>query len=208
MDRYKEITIKSYDKTTDAYSSHVKFLHPLKESRFFISLLNRGNRVLDLGCGSGRDSKIFADKGFKVTGVDLSSKMIKKARKEIKNAEFKVVDIEALKFGKNSFDGIWANASLLHIPKRKLDSVIETLSGILKNDGIMFIRVKSGDGESLEPDKRYGNVKKFWHYFKKGELGSILIKHKLKILKSYLKKRRTKDETHDWIIVFAQKSIL
>ena len=61
--------------------------------------------------------KIFADKNFEVIGVDLSKKMIEVARKKVKNAKFHVMNIRKLDFNHNSFDGIWASASFIHIPK-------------------------------------------------------------------------------------------
>ncbi|MAG91292.1 SAM-dependent methyltransferase [Candidatus Woesearchaeota archaeon] len=170
MQKYSKTTIESYDKTVDDYADMVRTLSPSKESKIFLSLIGRNSSILDLGCGPGRDSKIFADKGYKVVGIDLSRRMIKSAKKFVKNADFKVIDMMNLNLKTNSFDGIWANAALLHLRKRDFPKALKGVYRILKKDGIFYLSLKQGKGEGIVSDHRYGGIKKFWSFFQKNEI--------------------------------------
>ena len=205
MDKYKKITIESYDKNINEYIKNVKDLHPYKESNFFLYLLDKKSSILDLGCGSGRDSKIFADKGYKVMGIDLSRKMIETCNKLVKNADFKVMDMMKLNFKDDSFDAVWANAAFCHISKKDIPKAIKEAYRVLKKDEIFYLSLKEGKGELLEADERYGGVKKFWSFFQKKEIEKILKKTGFKIIKSYVKKTKDSYATHPWISIFCKK---
>ena len=203
---YKNATIKSYNKIASEYSSKVSKLHPKKEFSQFFSMLRPKASVLDIGCGSGRDAFEFAKKGFKIIGIDLSPKMIAIARNKAKKADFKVMDLERLEFKAESFDGIWANAVYLHIPKKRLKKAFAEAKKALKKGGIMYISAKKGMGEHFLPDKRYNGVEKFWSYYSKKELESRLRDSGFKVIKSYVKRTKDTYSTHPYIIVFCRKS--
>jgi ubiquinone/menaquinone biosynthesis C-methylase UbiE len=181
----KEITIESYDKTVDAYIRNTDPLHPKEEADKFLSMLEKGASILDIGCGPGRDAKIFSEKGFKVTGIDLSEKMIDAARKRCR-AEFKVMDLMKLEYPDEKFDSIWAMATYLHVPKIEIVKSLKEAFRVLKRGGIFAISVKLGEGELLREDKRYGNVKKFWSFYSKPEIETALKKAGFEILESYV----------------------
>ena len=130
---YKRNTIDVYNK--DAEKLAIKFeklleLHRRFEFPKFIELLN-GKKVLDLGCGAGEHSLFFKEKGLEITAIDLSERMIELCKDKGINAQ--VMDIENLEYADQSFDGIWAVTSLLHIPKEGLSKVISKLNAILKS---------------------------------------------------------------------------
>ncbi|MBU1974807.1 MAG: methyltransferase domain-containing protein, partial [Nanoarchaeota archaeon] len=102
MDRLNE-TIRTYDKDVDRYIHKLEFDLPKEELEKFIGLL-KGKKVLDAGCGAGRDSKYLSEKGLDVIGIDLSKNMIKAAKERAK-AEFHVGDIRNTNFGDASFNG-------------------------------------------------------------------------------------------------------
>lgn len=203
---YTRTTIESYDNTVDEYITKVDKLHPAKESAKFLSFLGEKASILDIGCGPGRDARIFSDKGYHVVGIDLSKKMIAAAKKKVKNAQFKVMDALKLKFNDCSFDGIWANAILMHLPKKDVTKVIREIHRILKNNGIFYLSVKEGKGEVLLPDDRYGGVKKFWSFFTKWEIEEAVKNAGLIIVDSYVTGKQHVYATHPWISVFARKS--
>ena len=167
---YKDETINTYNKGIESFAKKFKERFDLKrrkEFQIFIKNLN-GNKILDLGCGAGDHALYFKQQGLDVTAVDLSDEMLKLTREKGINAI--KMDIENLKFNPNTFDGIWAASSLLHVPKKDLPKVIKTLSNILKEKGILFIGVFEGEGE----EKREGNFgRRFFSYWKKEELISI-----------------------------------
>jgi ubiquinone/menaquinone biosynthesis C-methylase UbiE len=165
---YKKKTIESYNQNAKELSEKFKELMDLNrryEFQRFIDLL-KGNKILDLGCGSGDHSLYFKERGLDVTAIDLSEEMIKLCKE--KGIKAFVKDIENLDFEDKSFDGIWAVTSLLHIPKSKLKEVIRKLNLILKNEGILYVCVKEGEGEDLIEDKS-GNTSRFFAFWKEEE---------------------------------------
>lgn len=121
-----------------------------------------GNKVIDVGCGPGHDAYTFAELGFNVVGVDYSSEMVKAARglKSVNNQpEFKEGDMRRLgeMFNKDSFDGAWVSASLLHIPQEEASSVLKGIHKIVKDGGKVYVGLKGGEqGEQIVSDAKYG----------------------------------------------------
>lgn len=116
-------------------------------------MLPKNSRVLDLGCGPGRDLDIFANDGHTVTGVDLNVDFVNMAgsRHDVHHADMRQLTIL---FSDNEFDGIWAQASLVHLSHDEVFSVIATCFQLLKPQGIFYTSV-STTGESgwkSEPD--------------------------------------------------------
>ena len=122
----------------------------------FIPFIPRDGHILDGGCGSGRDALHFKNLGYKVTAFDGSKKMAKIAEAHtglnVMTADFENVDFPAL-----VFDGIWTAASLLHVQKNKLPSVLKVLKTTLKPKGIWFMSFREGDGESFENDRYFND---------------------------------------------------
>ncbi len=205
MEDFEKTTIDTYDQTVDEYIKNVDNLHPIKESKKFLSYLGKNKSILDLGCGPGRDAKIFADKGYQVIGIDLSKGMIEAATNRVKNAEFKVMDIRQLKFDDNHFDGVWASASFLHIPKKEIIKGFQEVHRVLKDKGIFYISVKQGEGEILKPDERYNGAKKFWSFFQKKEIEDELKTAGFDIIEAYIEEQNSSYATNPWIQIFCRK---
>ncbi|GAM70480.1 tellurite resistance protein-related protein [Vibrio sp. JCM 19236] len=112
----------------------------------FLPLIPKGGKILDAGCGSGRDSKAFLDKGFQVEALDASEELVKLATKltGIPVAHSTFLNYQA---DKDSFDGIWACASLLHVPSNELDKTFSHLSQFLKSQGYFYCSFKLGEAE-------------------------------------------------------------
>ncbi|MFC0180476.1 class I SAM-dependent methyltransferase [Thorsellia kenyensis] len=119
----------------------------------FLVNLPEGALILDAGCGSGRDSLAFKKLGYKVTSIDASETMARFATKivgdEVYCLSFKNINFE------KTFDGIWACASLLHVPKNELVSILKKLSNALKINGIMYMSFKYGFTERNSCDGRF-----------------------------------------------------
>ncbi|OGD93640.1 hypothetical protein A2697_04265 [Candidatus Curtissbacteria bacterium RIFCSPHIGHO2_01_FULL_41_44] len=162
-------------------------------------------KVLDLGCGSGVQLKMLAGLGLSVVGLDLSPKMIKEAQIKAPKAKFVVGDMSNMKFAKNSFDGVYARASLLHIPKKLIPKVLSSIYKILKKKGVLYLAVKEGEGENEVEDEKHGQkVKRFFSFFQMSELESFLEEAGFKIIKA-TKFKRAKISTN-WLQVFAKKA--
>lgn len=119
--------------------------------KLFLSHLSKGAKILDAGCGSGRDSKYFVSQGYEVEAFDGSKELVKLAR------EFTNLPVQHKFFSdvceKDVFDGIWAAASLLHLPKNELISVLAKLKAALNPKGIWFMSFRYGEGEHNEGDR-------------------------------------------------------
>lgn len=106
-------------------------------------LKEKNGEILDLGCGSGRDSKYFIESGYKVLALDLSPVLAKKAAEYIGQEVF-VADMRYLDF-EERFIGIWACASLLHLTEKEILETIKKCYKALKKDGIFYASFKYGE---------------------------------------------------------------
>ncbi|MDO4649261.1 MAG: class I SAM-dependent methyltransferase [Eubacteriales bacterium] len=118
----------------------------------FLSLLQEGASILDFGCGSGRDTRYFLDKGYQVTATDGSAELCRLASaftgievKEMLFQELEDIDI---------YDGIWACSSILHLPKVELLPVLQKMCLALKDKGVIYTSFKYSDFEG-ERNGRY-----------------------------------------------------
>lgn len=165
---------------------------------------NGGRKVLDLGCGSGIQSQQLFGEGLAVVGLDLSPKMVKEAQKRVPQAEFVIGDMINMFFAKESFDGVYARASLLHIPKKLIPKVLKSINKILKNGGILYLAVKEGEDEGEVVDERHGReVKRFFSFFREPEVLDLLDEAGFEISKKS-RSQRTKNSTM-WLQFFAKK---
>lgn len=143
---YKDNAQDFFDSTVYADVS------PLYER--FCKYITKGSRVLDFGCGSGRDTKAFMDMGYIADGIDGSQDLCKLAS-EYTGSTVRCMDFYDFN-EEDKYDAIWACASLLHISTERLPEIIMKLRAALKNSGIMYISFKYGDYEGVR-DGRYFN---------------------------------------------------
>ena len=121
-----------------------------------------GKRLLDLGCGPGRDARHFASLGFEVTAVDYSEAMIRAAQTEAIAANaprFSVLDMRDVgrAFPANAFDGAWVCASLLHVPAPDVPAVLAGIHTVLTAGGRVLITLKGGlPGAALVREHKHG----------------------------------------------------
>ncbi|NLJ80259.1 MAG: methyltransferase domain-containing protein [Firmicutes bacterium] len=147
-------TIKYYEQNAADHFRQTAALDLAALYQPFLKHLQPGAWVLDAGCGSGRDSKAFLNLGFKITAFDLSPKMTKLSSQFLRQ-EVLLLDFEHLHLSWQ-YEGIWASASLLHIERSKLVSVINKLIDYLAPKGIFYMSFKYGDKE-YRKDGRYFN---------------------------------------------------
>lgn len=146
-------TLDYYNRNAESYAEQTQGADVTDLYVDFEECLNPGARILDLGCGSGRDSRYFAKKGYNVTPVDGSPEMCRVA------AEYTGLPVRCLCFADldyyDEFDGIWACASLLHVPQNKLPTVMEKVERALKPEGVLYASFKYGEGERIVGERHF-----------------------------------------------------
>lgn len=119
----------------------------------FLELIPVGGRILDVGCGPGRDSKVFLDRNYDVVSCDASEGMVEMAGRRTRKQCF-LMRINEMEFA-GEFDGIWASATLLHVPFAQLDDVFRRLLRAAKRQAVIYLSFKQGTGERMKDGRRY-----------------------------------------------------
>ncbi len=200
LTKQEKITIKSYDANALEWSN--KHLNPSDwkdELKTFNKYLPKG-KVIEFGCGGGRDAKPLSGLGYKYLGTDVSKGFLKEAKKNNPKLKFIYKSLYKLDFKQNEFDGFWASAVFLHIPKDRMDLVLKNITKIIRPDGIGFISVKEGKGELLESDDVEG-LERLWSYYTLEGFGGLLGRNNFKVLQKYRKKA---SEKTTWLIYFVK----
>ena len=154
----KDRTLSYYNDQASAYYQQTYAVSLVEIYSQFIDNLTSDSvqTILDVGCGSGRDSVYFASLGFTVTAVDGSIKLLNLAKNSCEHdidwLQLNFKDI-AKQNWVNHFTGIWACASLLHVSFNELPSILNTLVIALKTDGVIYLSFKYGDRERLDSDR-------------------------------------------------------
>ena len=144
-DKVQNATLKYYNENAADFCAgtlHADMSHLYDK---FLCHILPGGRILDLGCGSGRDSKIFLEKGYQVTAVDGSVELCRLASEYI-GQPVRCMDFEELDY-EEAFDGIWACASLLHVEKSRIPSSLRKIHRALVPGGVLYVSFKRGEGE-------------------------------------------------------------
>ena len=155
-------TLDFYNRHADAYIKQTRQvdMHALYDA--FVGQLptdiKMPQHILDVGCGSGRDSFWFSNKlGMNVTAIDGSLELIKRnqAYYSTSNIDWRYLKFEDIKYQdwQNQFTGIWACASLLHMPFNELPSILEDLMDTLISGGTIYASFKYGDSERWDGDR-------------------------------------------------------
>lgn len=121
----------------------------------FLEAIQTGGHILDLGCGSGRDSLYFKNKGFRITAVDASGEMCREAEKILGQpvCESFIEDYQT----EEVYDGIWACASLLHVCKKDMKQCIIKLFQMLKDGGVLYASWQYGQSERQVESRYYSD---------------------------------------------------
>ncbi len=156
MEKYD--TLRYYNENAKKYCEQTKNGDMTESYDRFLSLLPEKAYILDFGCGSGRDSKYFLERGYKVRAIDGSEKLCDLASKYIGQK------VECMKFAELSdefkYDGIWACSSILHVEREHLPDILKKMIIALKEEGIIYTSFKIGNQELIEDGKYYNYMTK------------------------------------------------
>lgn len=131
----------------------------------FLECVPVGGKILDFGCGSGRDTKYFLSKGYNVDAIDGSEKLCKIASEytgvQVKQMLFEELDVV------EEYDGIWACASILHVEKKQLTDIMKKIAIATKTDGVVYASFKYGEFEGVRNGR-------FFTYLTEESLGKLM----------------------------------
>lgn len=159
-------TLKYYNENAQSFASGTVSVKFTEVQDKFLEKLNPDAYILDFGCGAGRDTKYFLSRGYQVDAVDGSEQLCRIA------SEYTGIKVRQMLFQeldeKEKYDGIWACASILHLPKKQLREVLKNMYAALKSKGWIYTSFKYGEFE-VERNGRYftdftiGTFKDFIH---------------------------------------------
>ncbi len=136
-------TLHYYDKNAGAFANGTADIEFSEMQDMFLAELKEGASILDFGCGSGRDTRYFLQKGYCVTALDGSAELCRIAEEK---TGISVIQMDFNDFDEqDQYDGIWACSSILHLPKQELKNVLVHMEKALHNDGIIYTSFKYGD---------------------------------------------------------------
>ncbi len=146
-------SISYYNKNAEDFFNRTVHVDLQNFHQKFCSFLPENAHILDLGCGSGRDAHYFKLQNFKITALDASEELGKLASAHI-GQDVLLMKFEDMTF-QNMFDGVWANASLIHVPYEDLKKILKKIHGSLKDNGIFYATFKYGDTKRTVGDRDF-----------------------------------------------------
>lgn len=139
----------------------------------FTSHLGGRRLVLDLGCGPGRDVEFLAELGCRAIGLDLSAGMLAEARRRLPQADLIRADLRRPPLKSASIDGVWACASLLHLPRADMPAALAEIARLLRRpDGLLYLALKGGQGERWIAGQ--AGQRTFFAYYQPDEVETLL----------------------------------
>jgi SAM-dependent methyltransferase len=166
----------TYNKIAEDWSNdHQKDTWWQEGTDIFLSFLPKGSTVLDVGCGGGFKTNYIAEKGYVPFGIDFSEKMIEIAKRQFPHLPFEVMNVEEIDKLSDTFNGVFAQAVLLHIPKNNVREILKKLKSKVNENGFLYLGVKGIKEDNIEEkvivESDYGyEYERFFSFFNKEEL--------------------------------------
>lgn len=149
-------TISYYDHNAEVFTNSSINANMTPTCDEFLGYLQPNSHILDLGCGTGRDSRYFIAHGHSALPVDGSAEMCRIAT-EVSGVAAKQMLFQELNFTEE-FDGVWACASLLHAERNQLPTILQKISVALKDGGILYMSFKYGTGDKERSGRFFSDM--------------------------------------------------
>lgn len=149
-------TIAFYDDNAEDFLARTANVDMSDHRQRFLAHIPDGGVILDAGSGSGRDSKAFKDLGYQVSAFDASNEMVK-ATRSLAGVKARQMTFQEYAW-ESQFHGIWACASLLHVDRVELPSVLDRLASTLVLGGCLYASFKLGKMQRLEAGRYFNDM--------------------------------------------------
>lgn len=192
VEQKKQGVIADYDDIAKEYAE--EFFEDTSDNKYIDIFLDslEGIKILDVGCGNGKDCKYISQKGFDINGIDLSVGMLSIAKEKVPNGKFEVMDMTDITYPDDSYDGIISNCSLFHIPTEELPKTLESFRKILKPNGKLLLILQDGNGEMMVEEPYRPGVHIYMNYFSASQIQELLRQYGFEI--GYLSKEESPNE--------------
>lgn len=157
--------------------------------------------LLDLGCGGGQDTRYLKAAGHRVVGLDRTLSLLRFGQTRVPSATFVLADMRSLPLGAESLDGIWAAASLMHLPKTTMKDVLVKVRGCVRPGGVLAATVTYGTRSRIQ--ERGWIPGRYFARWKKSELAGALRRAGWEILALHVVSNR--ERKGRWINVIARR---
>ena len=172
------ITRESYNQSADEYDKKFSVYAPyIRHIKGFASLFRKNDKILDAGCGTGLNSRIFSDAGLKVTGFDFSESMIKIAKKNCPAGNFYTSTVREFKTAEQ-FEGVCLSFIIVHLEDEDTAFFLKKMTAILKPGGYLYISFMTGKAPGYETTS-FSDSKIFFNYYETKNIIEILEKKDL-----------------------------
>lgn len=149
-------TLEYYNENAVSFTENTRDVDFSETRDRFLAQLPEGSRILDFGCGSGRDTKSFLMRGYQAEALDGSEELCRLA------AAYTGIRVTCMRFQEfqehRRYDGIWACASILHLPSRELAKVMHQLACALKDGGLLYVSFKYGTEEGVRNGRYFTDM--------------------------------------------------
>jgi SAM-dependent methyltransferase len=162
------------EQVAEAYALHNPSIRPglRPAAAWLAAAVPDGGRVLDLGCGAGRDLAPLAGSGARVTGIDIAMPMLALARR--RHPDLVCGDLTRLPLRDAVADAVWCVAAWVHIGRRDLPQAVAELARVLRPGGVAVIGVQRGSGEAFELDPYIGQAERLMVRYEEHEIHEAL----------------------------------
>jgi SAM-dependent methyltransferase len=202
MDSPEQITIAEYQSTADSFRVGT-WDHDVSQNRqaLVAAMPRNPGTILDLGCGPGRDLVAFSQQGHRAIGLDATPAFVAMAERA-SGCEVWQQSFLSLNLPPHSFDGIFANASLLHVPSSDMVRVLKDLHQALVPKGAIVLSIVRGTGEGLVPRSSGYRFVSAWEY---DTLAPCLEAAGFQIIQHYYRPPGLPCQEQAWLVIVAQK---
>jgi SAM-dependent methyltransferase len=202
LDPIEEATRAAYDNQAKIWASeHDDPDYWADELRHFQRLLPTG-LLLEVGCGGGRDANQLIKHGYRYIGTDVSAGLLHVAQKNLPDEQFYQQSLYELGLPNHQpFDGFWASAVLLHIPRYRIDEALQGLKRVLRPGAVGFITLKDGLGQEtvIEPTSS-GPFERFFCYWQKDDFAPVLTRNGYTVVDYHFSVRSERTRWHCFFV--------